>query len=175
MKGWKNDKKWSDKFLPEIKAILGQQFIGAAPYEEDTERNTDLIVLKLEPIRIACRLRRKEYFEKWPDEFTIRSSRPTGNKTELTKIMEGWGDYFFYGFCDDEVLVYWTIGDLKVFRLWFNRQLFRNKGAVPGKEQKNGDGSSLFIAFRWSQLPPEFIVNQAIHPELSRHEWPGLT
>ena len=62
MANWENDKRWSDKFLPEIKMILGLHLIGEPPIEEDCERNTDLIVLKMEPVRIACRIRKYKYF-----------------------------------------------------------------------------------------------------------------
>lgn len=157
MKHWKQDKKWSDRYLPEIKAILGQVFIGQSPEKEDMEHNTDLIVFKMEPIRIACRLRRSEYYDKYPDEFTIRCSRPNGIKTELAKIIEGWGDYLFYGFCDDEKLIAWFIGDLKVFRLWFAKQLVKNKGIMAGMEKQNGDGSSNFRVFKRNDLPSHFI------------------
>jgi len=148
---WHEDKRWSDRFLPEIKAILGGQLIGEPPIEEDAERNTDLIVLKMEAVRIACRIRRYSYYEKYANEFTLRVGRPSGIKTELTKVIEGWGDYFFYGFADEDEkkLAAWRIGDLKKFRLWFNRQLTKNKGIVPGMAKINKDGSSDFIAFAW--------------------------
>ena len=44
MSNWKNDKRWSDRFLPEIKGIIGTHLITEPPYEEDAERNTDLMV-----------------------------------------------------------------------------------------------------------------------------------
>lgn len=152
--GWKDNKTWSDRFLSEIKAILGVQLIGEPPVEEDEERNTDLIVLKMDAVRISCRVRRYVYYERYPGEFTIRAGLPSGMKTELTKIIEGWGDYFFYGFADEEEerLVAWRLGDLKAFRLWFNRQLAKNKGIVPGVSQINSDGSSDFIAFAWDSV-----------------------
>lgn len=147
MSDWKSDKRWSDRFLPEIKQILGLYLIGEPPQEEDSERNTDLIVLKMEPVRIACRIRRFEYMKKYPNEITIRSGRPSGVKTELTKIMEGWGDFFFYGFAneDETRLAMWRLCDLKEFRVWLFRKLYTGK--MPGIEKPNGDGSSTFHAF----------------------------
>ena len=160
MKGWTEDKRWSDKFLPEIKQILGLHLIGEPPIEEDRERNTDLMVLGMDTIRVGCRIRRHEYYLQYPDEFTIRAGRPSGYKTELTKIIEGWGDYFFYGFCDnaEESLIKWTLCDLKVFRLWVNRELMSNQGAFPGVKQQNSDNSSSFMAFSFKNIGPEFIV-----------------
>jgi len=157
---WKNDKKWSDKFLPEIKQILGLYLIGEPPFEEDQERNTDLIVLKMEAVRIGCRIRRNDYLERYGNEFTIRAGRPSGIKTEITKIIEGWGDYFFYGFSDkaENSLERWLLGDLNVFRLWFNRQLFKKKGIMPGVSKDNTDNSSNFLSFEVDELPNNFIV-----------------
>lgn len=157
---WKSDKQWSDKFLPEIKSILGQQLISSAPIEDDAERNTDLIVLRLEPVRIACRIRKYEYALRYPNEFTIRAGRPSGAKTELAKVIEGWGDYFFYGFSneDETELCAWSLCNLKAFRLWFNRELVANKGKMPGQHKDNADNSSDFIVFSIDSLPPEFIV-----------------
>lgn len=164
MKPWEKDKSWSDQFLPEIKAILGQTFIGAAPPEEDMEHNTDLIVLRMEPLRIACRVRRAEYFRRYSDEFTIRTSRPNGVKTELFKLIEDWGNYFFYGFGEDGGLVWWSIGDLRVFRGWFNGYIVKNQGKLPGIGKVNADGSSEFRAFKWKDLPPKFVVTCSPRP-----------
>lgn len=93
MNSWKTDKRWSDRFLPEIKAIIGTHLITEPPFEEDAERNTDLMVLRLDAIRIGCRVRKFKFSDTYPDEFTIRTVRPSGAQTELGKIIEGWGDY----------------------------------------------------------------------------------
>ena len=61
MSNWEQDKRWSDRFLPEIKRILGEHLIAEPPVEEDAERNTDLIVLRLDAVRIACRVRKFQY------------------------------------------------------------------------------------------------------------------
>jgi len=157
MTGWKLDKKWSDRFLPEIKRTLGEHLIGEPPQEEDEQRNTDLIVLKMEPVRIACRVRKHQYFQKYKDEFTIRSGRPSGVKTELVKIMEGWGDYFFYGFADQEEvhLCQWLLGDLKAFRLFFYKSHCLRK--MPWTVKENVDASSSFFIFRFADIPG-FVV-----------------
>lgn len=159
MKTWEKDKKWSDKFLPEIKRILGEHLIGEPPIEEDQERNTDLIVLKMEAVRIGCRVRKYKYIERYSNEFTIRAGRPSGVKTELTKIIEGWGDYFFYGFSNKQEtgLFKWVLCDMDVFRLWFNTKLVQNNGIVPGIKKNNTDNSSFFLAYNVSDLPANFV------------------
>lgn len=145
---WQADKRWSDRFLPEIKAIIGYHLIVEPPTTEDAEHNTDLIVLGFDSVRVACRIRKNEYMRRYGDEFTIRAGRPSGMKTELTKIVEGWGDYIFYGFCDEneERLASWFIGDLKRFRLHYMRQLAR--GNTGWKSKENHDNSSSFVAFK---------------------------
>ena len=157
--GWKRDKQLSDVFIPEIKAILGGLLIGEPPVEEDRERNTDLIVLRLEAVRIGCRVRKSSYEARYGNEFTIRSSRPSGNKTELTKIVEGWGRYLFYGFGevgDFPRLTRWTLCDLNVFRITYSNSLYNT---LPmGIEKVNNDGSSNFHAFRISDFPSDFVV-----------------
>jgi len=159
MNDWEKGKKWSDQFLPEIKSILGVCLISEPPVEEDQKHNTDLIVLKLEAIRVACRIRRYEYLENYGDEFTIRSELPSGGKTELTKIIKGWGSYLFYGFADEneKTLARWALLDLNIFRIIFMRSLAKCKGRLPGTIKKNSDGSSLFRAFKLSDFPDEFI------------------
>jgi len=158
MKDWTADKRWSDKFLPQIKRILGEQLIGEPPLEEDQEHGTDLIVLKMDAVRIGCRVRRHEYLARYGDEFTIRKGRPNGTKTELTKIIEGWGDYFFYGFSNEEetALAKWFLGDLKALRLFINRGLYVG-GKRPWTERNNVDGSSNFACFRHAGIPG-FVV-----------------
>lgn len=160
MKNWESDKKWSDKFLPEIKQLLGLYLINEAPIEEDRERNTDLIVLKMEAVRIGCRIRRNKYLAYYGNEFTIREGRPSNIKTELTKIIEGWGNYFFYGFADESeaALAKWALCDMNIFRLWFNRSLVNNSGIIPGIAKNNKDNSSSFRVFKFSELPNNFIV-----------------
>lgn len=172
---WRADKRWSDRFLREIKSILGCYLIAEPSPDEDAERNTDLMVLRMDAVRIGCRIRKYPYLARYGDEFTIRAGRPSGVKTELTKIIEGWGDYFFYGFSNEKEteLCRWALADMDVFRLWYNRKLARSPaGITPGIAKPNADGSSNFSAFRWGDLPPEFVIaTDATHRAIEkRHE-----
>lgn len=158
---WQTDKRWSDRFLIQIKGILGVHLIGEPPTEEDAERNTDLMVLRMDAVRIGCRVRKHSYLASYGDQFTIRAGRPSGVKTELTKIIEGWGDFFFYGFSNEAEtrLEQWCLADMKVFRRHYAIMLARSdRGVLPGISRTNHDGSSTFAAFRWADFPPEFVV-----------------
>lgn len=158
MNGWKDDKAWADRFMHQIKGIIGQSLICEPPVEEDRERNTDLRVLRMDGVRIGCRVRHYDQ-QRYAGEFTIRASRPSGNKTELTKIIEGWGDYFFYGFAnsEDTAVEKWIVGDLSAFRIWHSRELYRMKGCMPGMPKPNKDGSSAFRVFNSFSIPG-FVV-----------------
>ena len=157
---WIDDKKWSDKFLPEIKKILGENLIKEAPLEEDKNHNTDLMVLTLGAIRVGCRVRKYEYFLKYPNDITIRSERTYG-KTELAKIISGWGNYFFYGFSNENEtnLISWKLLSLNEFRLWFNYEIIKTK-KIPGNKQHNKDNSADFIAFDTTQMFNSIILNK---------------
>lgn len=155
---FERDFDWQRGLIPEIKRILANYLIAEAPTAEDMQRNTDLIVLRLDTVRVACRLRRYEYLARYGDQFTIRTSRPSGAQTELAKMLSGWGDYLFYGFAsaDGSDLAAWLLGDLNAFRLWHHRELWAFRR--PGESRRNGDGSSDFAAYRLADMPTDFIV-----------------
>jgi len=160
-------KRLSDRFLPEIKRILGEYLIAEPPVEEDAERNTDLTVLRLDAIRIACRVRSHEYM-KYRDQFTIRNRVASGSKTELTKIIEGWGDYFFYGISNTEEtnLSHWILGDIKALRLHISKLLYKRQ--LPWiAERHNHDGMSSFVVFRYNDIGGFLLASskdrEAIH------------
>lgn len=165
MTEYETNRGWSDRFIPEIKGILGTHLISIAPVAEDQERNTDLMVMTLDAIRVGCRIRRNRYLQHYGGEFTIRSNYTNGYRTELGKIIEGWGHYFFYGFSDtaENGLAKWALADLNVFRLYIAREMARNRGKVPGSIKDNRDGRNSFRCFRWSDLPGNFVVAQSSH------------
>lgn len=157
---FQSDKRWSDRFMRKIKSLIGQVLLSEAPDREDKSHNTDLVVFKMNSVRIGCRIRRHEY-KKYYGQFTIRAGRPSGAKTELAKIIEGWGDFFFYGFAsvDGETVSDWWLCDLNVFRLWFMRQIYKCQPLkMPGEIRNNQDNSSSFVAFNMQELPAEFVV-----------------
>lgn len=151
---WEKDKRWSDRFIPQIKHILGPFVIREPNIEEDQLRNTDLISLVAHPTRISCRIQRHKFI-RFSDGFTIRYSRPSGVDTELQKIMQGHGDWFFYGFCNDieDRVILWTLVDLEVFR-----EKYSIEGDRIGEIKRNYDGSSRFIIFKYQDFPQHFVI-----------------
>jgi len=158
-----HDFDWQRQFIPRIKQVLANYLITEASFEEDTKRNTDLLVLEARTTRVACRIRRHDYWltPRYRGEFTLRARRPNGIETELQKVLRGFGDYIFYGFAaaDGDGLVAWLLGDLDEFRLWHHRALARMpQGAMPGTLVPNADKSSEGRAYRIADLPATFVV-----------------
>ena len=94
------NRQWSDRFIPEIKAIVGAHLLSIAPDDQDMRHATDLMMLDAKDVRIAARVRRPGYASRYPYDFTIRSQVPSGAETELAKIVNGKGDWMFYGHAD---------------------------------------------------------------------------
>jgi hypothetical protein len=161
MPDYNTDRRWSNRFIPELKRIVADLVIATAPDVEDMLRNTDLIVLKAEGQRIACRVRRHRYLTRFPFDITVRSERASGAETELAKIVKGFGDYMLYAFAseDETHLCAWRIIDLARFRLWFQHRAEATKG-MPGKEQRNGDRASQFLAFDVRDMPANTVVRE---------------
>lgn len=159
---WQADHQWARRFIPEMKSIVAQVLIGEASVDEDREHNTDLIVLRVDETRVACRVRRYDQYDRYAGEFTIRAARPSGQKTELEKLIEGWGRYLLYAFADPtETRLYaHVLGDLTVFRSWYTGYMRAHGGQEPGVLKANKDDSSSFRAFRIADLPPAFAVRR---------------
>jgi hypothetical protein len=146
---WKIDKAWTDRLLPEVARHCAPFLIQPATEEEDKHEATDLRVLVARDVRIGVRLRRYQYASGYGHEITIRASRRSGVTTEFAKIMQGWGDYFFYGFADptESTLVQWSLYDLKEVRriLWTETQRY-GASAIRPYLRGNRDGGSKFYA-----------------------------
>lgn len=153
----------SHRFDQAIKQIAGPLFLNVAPLSEDLHHATDFTtVLHSGQVQLAARVRSYRYLGPYGDEFTIRCQTKTGAKTELDKIIEGWGTHIFYGFASPDTsadtIVAWFIGDLNVFRGWYSKQLAISPvDSPPGKRVPNQDGSA-GRAFGIDDLPNEFVV-----------------
>lgn len=147
------------KFSRTIKGILGQFFF-TKDITADLKQGTDFLILSLNPVKVAVRLRNFKNIFKYSDQFTIRWSRPKGTKTEIDKIREGLVDYIFYGFVDEykRNLIRYFIGDLKIFR---------KCNPKPFEIHWNNPPDSELAAFRISDLPSEFILHR-YQPEVKQ-------
>ena len=149
-----HDREWSDRYIPEIKAIVGSHLLVESPLEVDRRQATDLIVLNARNLAIACRVRRPGYADRYPYEFTIRSRTASAVTTELQKITNGWGDWMFYGHATPEPGIkinHWFLINL---RSWRAHMIRRNRSAIKYGEKSNSDGTC-FAWFDLSSFPPE--------------------
>jgi len=152
---YNESRKWSDKFIPAIKKIVGPLLIGEADFELDTQQNTDLILMTARDLRIAARVRKHQYAQRYPNDFTIRAYAG-GHKTEAHKIMEGYGDCMFYGFSDESEcrIIRWFFIDLDVFR----HNIKRCKSELRYGYKNNVDGSTKLAWFDLTSFTPEILI-----------------
>lgn len=168
---YREDRAWSDQFIPQIRHIVGPYLLVESPLEVDQQQAADLIVLRARDMTVAARVRRPGYADKYPNEFTIRSRRDNGAKTELAKIVEGWGDWLFYGHEDEFQrgrLYRWLLIDLHAWRAHFIRSgIAFDRGRVSRirwGEKANGDGTHFcwFDVTTFPSRPPILIASS--HP-----------
>ena len=154
--GYKEDRAWSDKFNVIFQQIIGICFSMVASAYDDTNRNTDIITFFVGKARVACRARRNSYLARFDHQFTIRVLRLSGAKTELDKLLAGWGDFILYGFSNHEEtdLEQWILGDLQVLREYI-KGLEKLPEAID-----NGDGT-YFIPFNLRDIPG-FVVKSSM-------------
>ena len=100
-------------------------------------------------MRVAARLRRTGYAGGYPHQFTIRSAVPSGAQTELSKIVNGNGDWMFYGHSNasETALEAWWLIDLRAFRAALIRHQMNGSNLVMG-DQVNPDGTR----FKWFDM-----------------------
>jgi hypothetical protein len=163
------DRAWSDRFEEAIgvalRTVTAQHtVIRRSTRFEDTQHAADLMVLRTPDRAIACRMRRNDQLQ-YRGEFTIRSRRDTGEKTEAYKIFdEGWGDWFFYGFEHDPgtlIIDPWLVVDLHAMRkLYADKEHWQKlKNDRTMEEKANGDGT-YFWAFKAFYMPPGVVLKR---------------
>jgi len=135
-------------FASKIKQILGEIFI-QKNIKADLEQATDFAVFTIKPFKIGVRLRTYKYYDRYPNQITIRWSRPSGAETEIDKIKKDLVQYIFYGFIDDnmEKIVQYIIVESEVF-----------KDIKPVEIRLNNPYDSKLAAYDLSQIPSFFIV-----------------
>ena len=151
--GYDVDRRWSDAYIPAIKKIVGPLLLEESSFEVDTQQAADLVILNARDKTIACRVRRCGYADKYGYEFTIRAKRESGARTELEKIVDGFGDWMFYGHAADDGMNVsrWMVISLAGLRAAIIRS------QAKAIRQSNGDGTH-FVAFDVRELPDYCVV-----------------
>ena len=162
---YQTDREWSDKIIPQIKAIVGPRLLVESPLDLDREQATDLFLFTARDMKIAARVRRPGYLEKYPFDFTLRSQRDNGSTTELSKIIDGFGDWLFYGHCNEsDAIVSWWLIDLHSFRSALIRHKRIDGVHLAINSKCNGDGTH-FVAYDLRSFPsrPSILIASS-HP-----------
>lgn len=161
IRNFKKDKSFSDQFIPQVKKILGEYLITEATFSLDANEATDLLIMQAKDLRIACRIRRYGYYHKFPNEFTIRSIRDSGAKTEMEKITNGFSDYYLYGHaskCQTKVEHYFVL-DMRRFRSSLIRANDELKNKMYTKQKNTNENS--FLCFDIRKFEPEMLIASA--------------
>ena len=122
---YKHRREWSDLYLQKVKRILSPIYgvnhweIETSKDEEDWHLCADLII-RAQSKYIGVRLRKNDYWEKYPHDITIRTHGYVKAESELHKILEGHGDVQFYGFIDNQDnIVGWKLVCMHKFRTYW--------------------------------------------------------
>lgn len=77
-----------------------------------------MVVIEADAVRYGMRIRTETYYDRYPNQFTVRASRKSGARTEMDKIIfDKTPDRLFYGFgTNDGRLISYKIADFSVFR-----------------------------------------------------------
>lgn len=153
------DRAWSDLKIPTIKQIVGPLLLEPAEFKVDAMQATDLMIMHARDKRIAARVRRAGYADRYPYEFTVRSARSSGATTEMTKLVEGFGDWMFYGHSDNDEgpgIGRWFVIDLSIFRA----NLIRHGSLQHLKwvKQTNRDQATEFVGFDIRSFQGDILV-----------------
>ena len=150
---FQEDFRWQQRFIPQIKQIIGMYSVEIASFKQDTKYATDFLIAETKVFKYACRIRTEPYLKNFNCDFTIRFDRPSGQRTEFEKILsDGFPERMIYavGADNGDILAY-KIVSLNIFRIAL-KPLWDKNPEVFIKEQAklyvNSD-KTRFLAFRW--------------------------
>ena len=158
--GYKENRTWSDIFIRQLKQIAGLYTISVGNPIQDMEEGTDLITLSAVPKRIACRVRRPEYYPRYRYDITIRAIVKSGAPTEFQKLMteedDTWQHIYIYCFSNtaNKIVGYHVI-DIPELRSWAYDLIAQ--GTLPDNTPNN-DGT-WFKAFDTRRMPIKCIIH----------------
>ena len=164
---WKDEKEWADHYMNETIRIIGnlpirllQNQIKIGEIDEDMKRCTDLKILDVGQKRIGVRHRRGSYQRRYMWDVTFRWKAKHGSLTEIDKILDGFGDWFFYAFVSQKI-DRWVMIDLAVFRKYW-RHLYNGAWDTeyPYQVLYNKDGTA-FGAIDLTKWPIDMVLEHS--------------
>ena len=151
--------EWQAKYANQVVRIIAPYLIKVADPEVDKKENGDFQISFPRNGTVGCRLRKPD-MARYVGEVTFRSRARNGGKTEITKIIDGYGDYFFYGHVNNaSVIWHWYLIDYTKLRALFirRRELIDHAKA---NQVTNRDGTK-FIVFNVEEQLPEAVIAQS--------------
>lgn len=156
-------RSWADKFNNQIKAIIGQVFVRAAPGWQDRREATDFILHGEKTF--GARVRSAGFEQKYPFNLTLRTS---GRYSEHSKILNGNGpDFIIYAHEDannEGKISRWVIVKTRALSLVLRRRREIGRGMKCGEEFSRAGREG----FYWVDLGTcldENVVVACSHPE----------
>jgi len=108
----------------------------------------------------GMRIRRHKFFcnAEYRNQFTVRWKLPSGTRTEIDKIRDGYADWFFYGFLneDENDIIQFVLINFDIFRYVTDPK--RKYYVQPEFIFDNVDGSSTLAAFGINQFCGNMFV-----------------
>ena len=141
---------WQEQKYQEIIQILQRHLsyivsIRVADKEEDTRQATDMVI-EVETGTVCVRIRSHGSHKDKYRGLTIRTKSAGNGKTEIHKLREGFGKYYFYAWADEsDVLAEWVLIDI---------DKVRDAGLLdePVCQIPNRDGCTRFMEISMNQL-----------------------
>lgn len=137
--------KWQQALIPQVVYLIAPHLIQVSTHEVDCNEAGDLTIIFPRNGTVAVRLRTPKAV-KYIGDFTLRSRTAYNAKSEVSKIIDGKADFFFYGHVDQSDRIwYWHLIDCQKMRAEFIRRPRLLREAI-AREKPNQDGTA-FINF----------------------------
>lgn len=154
---YKSNVIFQHKHTPDVIRLLKANLqhmvnIRLGTQDEDSKQATDMVMYMDNGGAIGVRVRRYENTSQKERyrHFTIREKSAGGSKTELDKLRDGWGDWYFYGWENqDGILDEWIIVNLNVLH---ERKAFHTDFKARERWRSNRDGKTAFVWFTVADL-----------------------
>lgn len=134
--------KWQQAFIPQVVNLVAPHLIQVSTHEVDCNEAGDLVIVFPKNGTVSVRLRTPDMPQRYLGDVTLRSRTRHGGKSEVSKIIDGKADFFFYGHVNNvKNIWYWHLLDCQLMRAEFIRRPYILRNAAQN-EKINNDGTA---------------------------------
>lgn len=145
---------WQAQYIDEVIRLIAPHIITVSRPEVDKKENGDLELAFPRNGTVSVRLRTQKY-ARYAGEITFRSRSRNGGYTELSKLIDGYGDYFFYGHVSDAGdMWFWHLLSLNAVRAAFTR----SPRLLKRPEKQNPDGTRFLVFSPETDFPSAILA-----------------